>query len=132
MDFWLTYVLVFLHLGSAISWAGGVFFFGFVLVPGIDSLPAVDQRGVWLGLMHRLDGYLTRTGVSTIVFGAASGIALQRYNEALGLQTRWGVAIAAAAVLAIAAFACGKWSGVIAIRVIADDRYWSGDVSFAA
>src|SRR2546423_3753171 len=127
MDFWLTYALVFLHMGSAISWAGGVFFFMVVLVPGIDSLPVESQRVAWLALMRRLDDYLTRTGVSTIVFGAASGIALQRYNEALGLQTRWGFAIAAAAVLAVAALGVGKWSGAIAMRVIAEDRYWSGD-----
>jgi len=132
MDFWITYALLFLHFGAAICWAGGAVFVSVVLVPGIESMPQDAQRGAWLALLHRIDGYLTRAGLATIAFGAASGIALQRYNEALGLQTRYGIAIAAGAVLAITAFALGKWSGVIAERVVADDRYWGDDERLVA
>ena len=65
MDFWLTYILLFLHFGSAISWAGGMFFFGFVLTPGIDSMPLEAQRGTWLALMRRLDAYLSAVDPAT-------------------------------------------------------------------
>lgn len=132
MEFWLAFPLVFLHLLSAIAWAGGVFFYDRVLARGIAAMPEREQRGMWIAFGHRLDRYLTAAGVATIVFGALSGIALGRYQEALGLSSRWGWAIAAGAILAIVALACGKYAGIIALRVLYDDRYWGGDPALGA
>jgi uncharacterized membrane protein len=132
MEIWIAYPALYLHMLSAVAWVGGAFFINLVLTPGIDSLLPSARRSAWVALIRRLDRYLTVAGIATISFGALSGIAVQRYHEAIGLESRWGWAIAGAAVLTVIAFACGKYSGVISERVLLDDRYWQDDPSLNA
>ena len=126
MEFWLVYPAVTLHLIMVVTWAGGVLFWNLVVGPGLAALPPAEGRRATRAVARRGDGFLTVAGLGAIVFGALAGIAIGRYGEALGLQTRWGWAIAIGAACAVVAFILGKRSGAIAFAVLDDDRFWTG------
>lgn len=126
MEFWLVYPAVALHLFMVVTWAGGVLFWNLVVGPGTATLAPADGRRFMRAFARRGDGFLTVAGMGAILFGALSGIAIGRWGEALGLQTRWGWAIAIGATCAVIAFIAGKRSAAIGLAVLDDDRYWTG------
>jgi hypothetical protein len=126
VEFWLVYPAVTLHLLMVVTWAGGVLFWNLVVGPGVAALPPTDGRRLMRSFARRGDGFLTVAGLGAIIFGALSGIAIGRYGEALGLQTRWGWAIAVGATCAVIAFIVGKRSGAIGLAVLDDDHHWMG------
>lgn len=125
MQFEFAYLSVLAHLLSIVAWMGAGIFRTFAVVPALSKLPPAQQRPAL-----RVTGVagvriFAFGGVAAIVFGAIAGLGVARYNEALGLETRWGWAIAAGAILTVILVVAGTFvTGRLFQRLSRDGRLW--------
>ena len=122
---WFVYLAVLGHILSMAVWFGSGFYLTTVL-PSLLQLPADVQRPA-LRKLEALNGPIFGSaGMLVVILGAVSGVALGRYQEALGVQTRWGWAIGIGAVLAVALVVQGAVvTSKRFARFASDDALWT-------
>ncbi len=101
MDVWFTFGALLAHVLAMSAWVGGLAFFNWIVYPAVASLPVGDHRRALGALGSPAILVLRLATYGSIVFGAASGIALRRTDELVTFQTRWGWTIVVGASVAM-------------------------------
>lgn len=93
----------FLHLLSAVTWAGGTLFFGLVLMPAMARRPAAEAQALYEGIGRSSGLLMGISGVLVLVTGplrAVFGGGLTQWSD---IWTPYGLMVISAFVIAFVA-----------------------------
>ncbi len=113
---------LFAHVLMTALWMGGGMYMIHIVRPSLGSLPPDRRREALDRVLAAGDPLHMMTGWLAVFFGGLSGIALNRYREALTVDTRWGWAIAVSVVISLAILAPGTWRALRVARGLAAGR----------